>query len=173
MTDLLTERTFETSRLILRRLTLADTDNLLGILSDPVAMRYYPQTYSREETEGWITRTMAAYEKYGHGFYACILKESGEFAGICGVLHQLVDDIEEKEVGYLFLRKFWGHGYATEAAAFWMNYAFTEMGRTRIISLIVPENLPSRRVAERNGLAIEKRTTFKEFTFDVWHLNKP
>jgi RimJ/RimL family protein N-acetyltransferase len=162
----------ETSRLLLRRLTLSDTDNLYAILSDPEAMRFYPQTYSREETEGWITRTLASYAQHGHGFYACILKETGEFVGICGVLHQIVDDIEEKEVGYLFLRAFWRRGLATEAAAFWMNYAFTEMGRTRIISLIVPDNIPSRRVAEKNGLTIEKRTTFKEFVVDVWHRNK-
>lgn len=41
-----------------------------------------------------------------------------------------------------------------------MNYAFNTLGETRIISLIRPENLPSRRVAERNGMAVEKETEF-------------
>ena len=53
-----------------------------------------------------------------------------------------------------------GRGIATEAARACMNYAFIELGEDRVISLIRPENLPSRRVAERNGMAVEKETDF-------------
>lgn len=162
----------ETARLILRPLTFADTDHLLGILSDPEAMRHYPQVYNREETEGWITRIRAMYERCGHSFYACLLKESGEFAGICGILQQTVDDVEEKEIGYLFLRKFWNRGYASEAAQFWRDYAFNVMGRTRMISLIDPDNIASRRVAEKNGMHIEKQADFKGSRVDVWAVER-
>ena len=50
----------ETERLTLRRMDMSDVDNLLGIFSDPVAMRYYPATKSRAEAEEWVRRTFAA-----------------------------------------------------------------------------------------------------------------
>ncbi len=71
-----------------------------------------------------------------------------------------VDGTKEIEVGYALARHAQGHGIATEAARACMNYAFTTLGEERIISLIRPENLPSRRVAERNGMAVEKETDF-------------
>ncbi|HEY3296660.1 MAG TPA: GNAT family N-acetyltransferase [bacterium] len=158
----------ETHRLTLRELTFDDTDSLLSILSDPVAMRWYPQTYSREETRGWIERTRASYEKHGHGFWACILKESGGFAGICGILQQTVEDAEEKEVGYLFVRRLWNQGLATEAARACFEYGFNILHFPRIISMIRPENLPSQRVAQKNGLVLEREVFWKGFVHGVW-----
>ncbi len=61
------------------------------------------------------------------------------------------------EVGYHFSRDHWGHGYATEAARACMGLAFHAFGAGKVISLIRPENLPSRRVAERNGMQIERQ----------------
>jgi len=57
-------------------------------------------------------------------------------------------------------RRFQGKGFATEAARACMNYGFNRLAKDRIISLIRAENLPSRRVAERNGMAVEKETEF-------------
>jgi [ribosomal protein S5]-alanine N-acetyltransferase len=161
-----------TPRLNFRLLTLADTDSLLAILSDPIAMQWYPQVYHREETEGWIQRTLASYEKFGHGFWAACLKESGEFAGICGVLHQEVDGVAEKEVGYLFLRRLWNQGLATEAAGACYEYGFRALKRERMISLIRPENKPSQRVAQKNGLTLGREVFWKNYTHGVWVKNK-
>jgi [ribosomal protein S5]-alanine N-acetyltransferase len=162
----------ETPRLTLRKLTLDDTDSLLEILSDPVAMEWYPQTYSREETQGWITRTMASYEKYGHGFWAAILKDTGEFTGICGILHQEVEGVSEKEVGYLFLRRLWNRGLATEAAHACYGCALHTLGLPRIISLIHPENLASQRVARKNGLTLERMVEFKGVMDGMWSITR-
>jgi hypothetical protein len=63
-----------------------------------------------------------------------------------------VNDIEEVEVGYHINQKFQRQGYAAEAARACMEFAFRELGISRIISMIRPENVPSRRVAEKNGL---------------------
>ena len=71
-----------------------------------------------------------------------------------------IDGTKEIEVGYALARYAQGQGIATEAARVCMNYAFTTLREGRIISLIRPENLPSRRVAERNGMAVEKETEF-------------
>ena len=67
-----------------------------------------------------------------------------------------IDGAKEIEVGYVLARHAQGQGIATEAARACMNYAFTTLCEERIISLIHPDNLPSRRVAERNGMAVEK-----------------
>ena len=148
--------------MFLRQLTRDDVDNLLGIFSDFIAMQYYPNTKSREETEEWICRNLESYQKYGIGLWAAILKDSNEFAGQCGLVVQRVDGKTEIEIGYLFLRKYWGQGLATEAALACRNYGFTSLNFTRLISLINPNNRQSRRVAEKIGMALEKEVTWEK-----------
>ena len=55
------------------------------------------------------------------------------------------------EVGWTLRRRFWGRGYATEAARASLEYAFTTLDQPRVISLIAPDNVNSIRVAERLG----------------------
>ena len=62
------------------------------------------------------------------------------------------------ELGWTLARHAWGQGYATEAARRALEYAFAEMNRDRVISLIHPDNKPSIRVAERIGETEQGRT---------------
>jgi Acetyltransferase (GNAT) domain/Domain of unknown function (DUF4037) len=71
-------------------------------------------------------------------------------------------------VGYLFVRRFWHQGLATEAARGTMKYAREQLGYNRLISLIRPENMPSRRVAGRNDLVPEKEITYKGYKHLVY-----
>jgi RimJ/RimL family protein N-acetyltransferase len=103
-------KVLETERMALRRMKMADVDNLMGIFSDPEAMRYYPATKSREEAEAWVRWTLGSYRDHGFGQWVAILKDSGEFAGQCGLTVQEVEGKQEVEIGYLFLRRFWGRG---------------------------------------------------------------
>lgn len=163
---------FETERLLLRQMTLADIDNLQKILADPIAMHYYPKTLNVEETQDWLERILKSYEKYGVGLWACHLKSTGEFVGQCGLIFQEnIGGHDEMEVGYLFVRKFWHQGFATEAARATMNYAREKLGYKRLISLIRPENRPSWRVAERNGLVAEKEVDYKGLKHIVYASN--
>jgi len=161
----------ETDRLLLREITYQDADDLLEIWADPEAMRLFPQTLDREEMSAWIGRNLKRYEEYGHGLWAVILKSDRQFAGDCGLVMQEVDGTEELEVGYHFKSRHWGTGLATEAARACMNYAFNQLGRRRIISMIRPENLSSRRVAERNGLRIEKEVFWRGYQHYVYAIN--
>jgi RimJ/RimL family protein N-acetyltransferase len=77
--------------------------------------------------------------------------------GDCGLTWQLADDTPMLELGYHFQRKHWGQGYATEAARVCMDYAFRELRVEKLVSLIIAENQPSRRVAERNGMRVERQ----------------
>jgi RimJ/RimL family protein N-acetyltransferase len=153
----------ETERMILRQMDMDDVENLQRIFSDPEAMRYYPKTKSLEETEEWISWNVASYRLWGFGLWIAMLKDSQAFAGQCGLVMQRVNDLPEVEVGYLFVRKYWNRGLATEAAKACRDYGINKLEYERLISLIDPRNAASIRVAEKIGMAFEK---------EVVHLNK-
>ncbi|MBA2712674.1 MAG: GNAT family N-acetyltransferase [Rubrobacteraceae bacterium] len=149
------DKVLETERLVLRKMGMSDVDNLMGIFSDPMAMRYYPNTKSRGEAEEWVRWTLGSYRDHGFGQWVAILKDSGEFAGQCGLTVQEVEGDREVEIGYLFLRRFWRRGLATEAARMVRDLGFA-LGHERLVSIIDPGNRASRRVAEKTGLTLEK-----------------
>jgi RimJ/RimL family protein N-acetyltransferase len=163
----------ETLRLRLRQMTEDDADNLLGIFTDPEAMRFYPATKDRRETEAWINWNLRSYEEHGIGLWIAEAHETGRFVGQCGLTMQEVEGAWEPEVGYLFLREYWGQGYATEAAAASLNYGFRQRGYERIICLPSAANLPSRRVAERLGMHLEREIERRGIRMCVYALDRP
>lgn len=146
----------ETERLWLREFALADADALEKVLGDATAMEFYPSAFDRMGVEAWIVRNQRRYREEGSGLWAMVLKESGEVIGDCGCVRQEVEGRTELEIGYHVRRDLWGNGYATEAARACLDYAFTRPGAAKTISMIRPENLRSRRVAEKIGLSCEK-----------------
>jgi len=149
----------ETSRLILREFRRDDADALELVISDPETMRYYPAPYDRAGVEQWIERNLRRYAECGFGLWGMVLKSSGELIGDCGLTPQNVDGTDEIEIGYHVRRDLWGRGLATEAALACRDYGFARLRVKRLISLIRPENLPSRRVAEKNGMTVWKEIT--------------
>ncbi|HXB20341.1 MAG TPA: GNAT family N-acetyltransferase [Candidatus Solibacter sp.] len=162
----------ETERLVLRPFTLNDVEAMQAVLGDPVAMEYYPAPLTREGVEGWIRKNLARYEKDGYGKNAMVLKKSGEVIGDCGCSVQLVEERDQIEIGYNVRRSLWGRGYATEAARACMDYAFHQLGAQRVISMIRPENLSSRRVAEKNGLVCEKVIFWRNYDHCIYAKQK-
>ncbi len=149
----------ETSRLRLRRFHASDVDAIFAIIGDDVAMQYYPKTFNRSDAVQWIERNLRRYRQNGYGLFAVTLKDNVEVIGDCGIIKQDIEGEEQVEVGYHFRRDQWGNGYATEAARACMGLAFHVFGADKVISLIRPENLPSQRVAERNGMKLERQVT--------------
>jgi RimJ/RimL family protein N-acetyltransferase len=147
----------ETPRLVLREMWLGDLDFIAALLADPEVMRFYPRCYSREEAAAWVRRQIVRYEEHGHGFWLVAEKESGEPVGQVGLILQQVEEVAEPEIGYLIHRPFWRRGFASEAAAATRDYAFGPLGKSRVISLIRPENIPSQGVARKIGLQAEER----------------
>jgi RimJ/RimL family protein N-acetyltransferase len=146
----------ETDRMTLRQMSMHDVDDLLGIFADPEAMRYYPSTKDISDTRRWIQWNLDSYQQHGFGLWIASLKPTNEFAGQCGVVVQEVEGRQEVEIGYLFLRALWGRGLATEAAQACRDHGFLRLSFTRLISLIDPANVASRRVAEKLGMTQEK-----------------
>ena len=163
----------ETPRLTLRELTSSDLDNLMRILSDPEAMRYWPAVMSREEGMAWIQRQQARYVSDGCGYWACELKGMEEFVGQAGLIVQDVDGEKELGLGYMFIPAYWGQGFATEASLGCLEHGFKNYPVDHIVALIRPENEPSIRVAQRLNMTLWKTTVYKEFVHGVWRTERP
>jgi [ribosomal protein S5]-alanine N-acetyltransferase len=160
----------ETPRLILREFISEDVEALARVLSDPETMRYYPAPYDRHGVEQWIVRNRARYAADGHGLWGLILKASGELIGDCGLIRQEVDGETLTEIGYHIRRDLWGQGLAPEAASACRDHGFATLHRQRLISLIRPENLPSRRVAEKVGLTLWKTALWRDLPHCVYSI---
>jgi ribosomal-protein-alanine N-acetyltransferase len=151
-----TRQILETPRLILREFSAKDAEALGAVLTDPETMRFYPAPLNPGEVEEWIARNLRRYAKDGHGLWAMVLKANGELIGDCGLTLQDMGGADEMEIGYHVRRDHWGQGLATEAARACRDFGFAHFPVERLISLIRPENQPSRRVAEKNGMIVWK-----------------
>lgn len=142
----------ETERLYLRKLNHEDYSALCTILQDEETMLYYEGAFSAKEVEEWLERQMKRYQQCGFGLWAVILKKTDELIGQCGLTMQPWKDKEVLEIGYLFARKYWHQGYATEAAKACKAYAFAVLKAEEVCSIIRDTNLASQKVAIRNGM---------------------
>jgi ribosomal-protein-alanine N-acetyltransferase len=164
----------ETERLILRKMTSEDLDALLLIFSDPKVMQSFVGIlFDRAMMEKWMGRNLNHQDRYGYGLFSVILKEKKELVGDCGLEHIEVDGSHEVELGYDFRSDYWNRGLATEAATAVRDYAFGQIGLKRLISLIRPDNLASRRVAEKTGMRKEKECEQNNLRYCVYSLYSP
>ena len=144
----------ETERLILREMTRADFPLLCRHLQDTEVMYAYEHAFSDAEVREGIEKQLQRYEQYGFGVWAVILKENGELIGQCGLSMQPCEDRELLEIGYIFQKKYWRKGYATEAAVACREYAFDKLDADEVFSLIRDTNIASQNVAKRNGMSV-------------------
>jgi [ribosomal protein S5]-alanine N-acetyltransferase len=152
----------ETDRLLLRRLTREDLDDLVRLYADSETMRFFGGPRSRKEAEAEMTWCLEQYERNvttggcGPAFWATILKSDNAFIGRCGLLPQVIEDKAEAEVAYMIARSHWNQGLGTEVARAIKEWGFRHYKFPRLISTIVPGNTASIRVAEKNGLHYKK-----------------
>ncbi len=142
----------ETERLYLREMDQSDFASLCGMLQDEETMYAYEGAFSDAEAQEWLDRQVARYRRWGFGLWAVIRREDGEMVGQCGLTMQPWKGEEVLEIGYLFCRRHWHRGYATEAALACKEYAFRVLGAEEVCSIIRDTNLPSQRVAARCGM---------------------
>lgn len=142
----------ETKRLLLREMNESDFDALCKILCDEETMYAYEGAFSDQEVGEWLDRQFSRYQEYGFGLWAVVLKKTGEMIGQCGLTMQPWKNDEVLEIGYLFQRNFWHNGFATEAAIACKKYAFEVLKADEVCSIIRDTNIPSQKVAERNGM---------------------
>lgn len=139
-----------TDRLILRQWREEDFEPYAEICADEQVMRYLGgKTFTRAETWRHMAFLIGHWHLRGYGHFAVEEKATGSFVGRIGFLNP--DGWPGFEIGWTLGRKFWGKGYATEGARSALAYAFNELDKDHVISLIHPENQASMRVAERLG----------------------
>ena len=94
------------------------------------------------------------YSRLGFGLYLVELKEAGLSIGICGLIKR--DSLEDVDIGFAFLPKYWGKGYAHEAASAVMEYGRNALGLKRIVAITSADNDSSIKLLEKLGLRFER-----------------
>ena len=161
----------ETERLRLRWFRESDFEQFRRMSADPEVMKFLggkPLT----EIEAW--KSMAAFMGHwyfrGYGVWAVEEKATGNLVGRIGLMNPA--GWPGFELGWTLGRESWGKGYATEAARRALAYAFTEVDRDHVISLIAPDNINSIKVAERLGETVEGETELLGHTVKIYGITR-
>ena len=159
-----TDAIIETPRLILRHFVDEDLDALAALMANGDFMRFSSGVFTREQTASFLFDRVIAPARAGlPSQFALVSREESRLIGYCGFFRQIVDEVDEIEIGYRLHPDYWNRGLATEAARAVRDYAFGVLQLERVISLIHPDNRASRRVTEKNGMSLEKETIFRGF----------
>jgi RimJ/RimL family protein N-acetyltransferase len=113
-----------------------------------------------ELATGWITAQFDRYENQGLGHLAIELKETGEFIGMAGIIPRDLNEINYYEIAYSFKPRFWGNGYASEAAQQLKKFGRESGLSEHYISIIDLDNFPSQKVARKNNMEILFKTDY-------------
>ncbi len=154
----------ETERLILRSFREDDVDIMAQLFANADFMRFSLGVFTeRKQTIAFIEKVMG-WDRAGiPSQLAVIPRDEDTIIGYCGFFCHPEHGIEDIEIGYRLHPNYWNRGLITEGARAVLDHGFREWKLSRVISLIHPENVPSRRVAEKNGMKVEKEITFRGF----------
>ena len=145
----------ESNRLIFRKITADDFDNLAVMLRNPEVMDAWEHTFTDEQIQKWIEKQIERYKKEIVGYFAVINKDTGEFIGQMGLMWNDFEELRVLEIGYMLKREYWGMGYANEGADALAKFAFDVIGVNKVYASIRLENQRSIRVAEKIGMIAE------------------
>ena len=158
-----TLRVIETERLSLRQFFLADAAFIRELLNEPSFIQNIGDRGVRtlSDAEKYLeTGPIASYARNGFGLYLVLLKESNEPIGMAGLIKR--DTLEDVDVGYAFLPRYWSKGYAIESVLALMEYAKNIVRLQRVVAIVDPANQGSIRVLEKAGFQFEKMVRLSE-----------
>jgi RimJ/RimL family protein N-acetyltransferase len=150
----------ETGRLVLREITLEDAGLLLDVWNDPAFIRYVGDRGIRtleDAAEAAAIGPLQLWERYGYGPFRVALRDTDTPIGICGLFRR--ESLDDPDLGYAVLPDFCGKGYAYEAATAVVNYAGSELGISRLIAIISPDNQASTGLIRKLGFEFERMHT--------------
>ncbi|WP_264531086.1 GNAT family N-acetyltransferase [Flavobacterium sp. N502540] len=167
------KKTIETERLLLRELLLSDVDGMFELDSNPNVQRFVGNKPVKEieESVAMIEHIQEQYEAYGTGRWAVVLKETNEFLGWSGIKFITTEINSHKdfyEIGYRFIEKHWGKGYATEAGKAFVDYAFNKMKVKALYAYADEGNEVSRKALEKLGFRYVNSFEY-EGELEVWY----
>jgi RimJ/RimL family protein N-acetyltransferase len=162
--------TLETERLILRPPEAGDLDVLAELMADPESARFIGGVMTRAQTWRSLAVLVGAWVLKGFGQFSVVVRESGDCIGRVGAWEP--EAWPGQEVGWSLLRRAWGQGYASEAAAACMDWVFDDLGWAEAIHCIHPDNAPSKAVARRLGSVFTHTTRLPapadDYDCEIW-----
>ena len=156
-------KVLETDRMILRHFADEDAGFILELLNEPSFIQNIGDRKIRSQDGAKLyikNGPLASYAQHGFGLYLVALKETGESIGMCGLIKR--NTLDDVDIGYAFLPRFWSKGYAVESALAVKNYGRDVIGLKRIVAITDPQNAGSIRVLERIGMKFEKMVKLSE-----------
>ncbi len=170
----------ETERLILRKLQESDLKGIFELDSDPKVHKYLGKkpitTY--QQAEAIIAFIQQQYEQRGIGRFACIEKTSGDFIGWSGLKLNQGEKEELNgftnfiDIGYRFIPRFWGKGYASEAAFACLDFGFKEMNYDIVYGAAEVENIGSNKILQKIGLQFVNEFDYEGVDVNWYELKK-
>lgn len=146
----------ETKRLKLRKLEMADTQDLFEYASEPAVSRFMPwQAHqTTDDTAEFIDFILKGYEKNKKLTWAIELKSENKMIGTIDFVSWL-QKRQRAEVGYTLSHHYWGQGLMLEAAEALIDFGFKEMDLIKVEAPIMLDNKQSQRLAEKLGMIRE------------------
>ena len=143
-----------TARLILRQWRDSDREPFARMNADPCVMEFFPQTLDRTQSDAIVDRISQGIAERGWGLWAVEISETQDFIGFVGLNPVLLDlpFCPCVEVGWRLAAKFWGKGYATEAARAALRIGFDTLGMEEIVSFTSLQNRRSQAVMQKLGM---------------------
>jgi RimJ/RimL family protein N-acetyltransferase len=135
---------------------------LAAMVADDEQMTFYPRPKSAAEAAAWIRLNRELYATRGFGTWLIELGPQAHFAGYCGIRPLELEQVSEIEIGWHVHKRFWNQGIATEAASLVCRAAAARWRLTRLVALVHPEHVGSRRVAENIGMRPERTTVLED-----------
>ena len=152
-----------TDRLVIRRFEKDEFEDFYPLDEDPRVMKYIwqckPKPRIKSKALKRFNKLLDAYDLYpGLGIFATCLRSTGELIGWTELFH--LDDTELIEIGYRYSFRFWGNGYATEAATALLQHGFLEQKLEKIVAVTHPDNEASKNVLQKIGLSFIREDYF-------------
>jgi RimJ/RimL family protein N-acetyltransferase len=148
----------ETERLRLAHLDPeTDTEFILRLVNEPSFLHYIGDKGVRTlaDARRYITDgPQKSYETNGYGLYKVELKTDSTPIGMCGLVKR--DTLPDADIGFAFLERYWGEGYAYESADAVMRYAREKLGIKRVLAITTPDNVASGKLLNKIGLRFDR-----------------
>lgn len=165
----------ETERLMFRQLEYSDYDTWLDLFKDDTTAEMLGMSEfitPKERCDKWFEWTFNRYENELGGQNVLISKEDNKLIGQCGLLVRDIENNFEIEVAYSILSEYRMKGFACESAKKCRDFAFENDFHDRLISIIIPENLKSAKVATKNGMKLQRQIQYNNKNVNLFMITK-